>query len=111
MNYNYPSAIFRSIFAQNVQFFGRKYIFTIFGLELFKVKMKKNVNNNRNTFYLGQNTSKYCSQIIAVYAHANVFSLKFTQRITKLQTVSNQEVTLERLISMLWIAQKLYGVA
>ena len=35
--------------------------------------------------------------------------LKFTQRITIiLQTVSNQEVTLKILISMLWIAQKLY---
>ena len=34
--------------------------------------------------------------------------LKFTQGVTILQTVSNQEVTLERLISMLWIAQKLY---
>ena len=92
-------------------FMVEKYIFTIFGLELFKVKMKKNVNNNRNTLYLGQNTSKYCSQIIAVYVHANGFSLKFTQRVTKLQMVSNQEVTLERLISMLWIAQKLYGGA
>ena len=50
-----------------------KYIFTIFGLELNKVKMKKNVNNNRNTLYLGQNTSKYCSQIMVVYVHANGF--------------------------------------
>ena len=74
MNYNHPTAIFRSIFAQNVQISGRKiYIFTIFGLELFKVKMKNNVNNKRNTLYLGQNTSKYCSQIIVVYVHANGF--------------------------------------
>ena len=34
--------------------------------------------------------------------------LKFTQRVTILQTVSNQEVTLKRLISMMRIAQKLY---
>ena len=34
--------------------------------------------------------------------------LKFTQRVTILQTVSNQKVTLKKLISMLWIAQKLY---
>ena len=55
------------------KFLVEKYIFTIFGLELFKVKMKKNVNNIRTTIYLGQNTSKYCSQIIAVYVHANGF--------------------------------------
>ena len=36
-----------------------------------------------------------------------VFS-KFIQRVTALLTVSNQEVTLKRLISMLPIAQKLY---
>ena len=35
------------------------------------------------------------------------FFLKFTQRATVLQTVSKQEVTLKRLISMLRIAQKL----
>ena len=34
----------------------------------------KIVNNTRNTLYLGQNTSKYCSQIIVVYVHAHVFS-------------------------------------
>ena len=37
-----------------------------------------------------------------------VVSLKFIQRVTALLTVSNQEVTLERRISMLPIAQKLY---
>ena len=36
-----------------------------------------------------------------------VFS-KFIQRVTALLTVSNQEVTLKRLISMLRIARKLY---
>ena len=36
------------------------------------------------------------------------FILKFTQRVTILRTVSNQEVALKRLISMLPIAQKLY---
>ena len=73
MNYNYPTAIFRSIFAQNVQISGRKIYIYNFWSELFKVKMKKNVNNNRNTLYLGQNSSKYCSQINAVYVHANGF--------------------------------------
>ena len=34
--------------------------------------------------------------------------LKFTQRVAILQTVSNQEITKKRLMSMLRIAQKLY---
>ena len=34
--------------------------------------------------------------------------LKFTQRVTILQTVSNNEVTLKRLINMLQTDQKLY---
>ena len=37
-----------------------------------------------------------------------LFFLKFIQRVTILQMLSNQEVTLNRLISLLWIAQKLY---
>ena len=64
----------RSIFAQNVHISGRKYIFTFFACDLFKVKMKKkNVNNTRNTLYLGQTTSKYRSQISVVYVLANGF--------------------------------------
>ena len=62
----------------------------------------------RNLYTLGENTSKYCSWISVVHVYALFFFLKFTQRVTILQTVSNQEVTLKRLISMLWIAQKLY---
>ena len=46
INYNYPT--------------------TIFAYELFKVKLKI-VNNTRNTQYLVQNTSKYCSQTIVVH--------------------------------------------
>ena len=49
-----------------------KYLFTIFVYELFKV-ISKNVNNTRNVQYLGQNTSKYCSQIIVAHVHANGF--------------------------------------
>ena len=49
MNYNYPTAIFRSISTEMYKFLVEKYIFSIFAYELFKVKM--------------QNTSKYCSQI------------------------------------------------
>ena len=37
-----------------------------------------------------------------------LFFLKFTQRVTILQTESNQEVTIKRQICMLRIAQKLY---
>ena len=40
MNFNYPTTIFRSIFAQMYKFLVEKYIFTIFAYELFKVKMK-----------------------------------------------------------------------
>ena len=33
----------------------------------------KILNNTSNTKYLGQNTSKYCSQMIVVHVHANGF--------------------------------------
>ena len=52
-------------------------------------------------YIFGENTSKYCSRIIVGHIHANGFSLKFIQGVTALLTVSNQEVTLKRLISML----------
>ena len=57
------------------KFLVEKYIFTIFVYELFKVKLK-NVNNTRNTYILGQNTSKYRSPIIVVHVHATVFFSK-----------------------------------
>ena len=40
MNYNYPTTIFRSIFAQMYKFLVEKYMFTFFAYELFKVKIK-----------------------------------------------------------------------
>ena len=49
MNYNCPTIIFRSIFAQMYKFLVEKYVFTIFAYELFKVKIKI-VNNTRNTY-------------------------------------------------------------
>ena len=52
---------------------GRKIYINNFVCELFKVKMKKNVNNTRNTYILWQNTSKYRSQIIEVNVYANAF--------------------------------------
>ena len=42
------------------------------------------------------------------HVHSTVSFLQFFQRVTILQTVSNQEMTLERLKNILWIAQKLY---
>ena len=73
MNYNYPTTIFRSFFAQNLQISGRKIYIYNFCLWTFKGQNEKNVNNTRNTIYLGQNTFKYRSQIIEVYVHANGF--------------------------------------
>ena len=57
MNYDYPTTIFRGIFAQMYKTFGRK-------IYIYK-------------FYLGtlgQNTSEYCSQIIVVNVHTYGFS-------------------------------------
>ena len=72
MNYNEPLTIFNSIFAQMYKFLVKNYIFTFFAYELFKVKMK-NCKKYQRYIYLGQNTSKYCSQIIVVHFHANGF--------------------------------------
>ena len=54
------------------KFLVEKYKFSIFAYEFSKVKLKI-VNNTRNTKYLGQNTSKYCSRIIEGHVHANDF--------------------------------------
>ena len=72
MNYNYPTTIFRSIFAQMYKFLVEKYIFTIL-LMNFSRSNCTIVNNTRNAFDVGHNTSKYCSQIIVVHVHANGF--------------------------------------
>ena len=72
MIYNYPTTIFRRIFAQMYKILVEKYIFTNFAYERFKVKMKK-CKEYQKYIYLGQITSKYCSQIIVVHVHANEF--------------------------------------
>ena len=72
MNYNYPTTIYRSIFAQMSKFLVEKYAFTIFAYELVKVKMK-NCKLYQKYLYCGHNTSIYCSQIIVVHVHANGF--------------------------------------
>ena len=66
------------------------YIYFWYYLQKF---ISKNVNKYFSTrnVHSGENTSKYCSRIIVVYIYATVFFLKFTQRVTILQTVSNQE--------------------
>ena len=55
MNFNYPTTIYRSLFAQMYKFQVEKYIFTSFAYELFEVKMKI-VNNTRSKYKFG---SKY----------------------------------------------------
>ena len=102
MNYNDKTTLFRSSF---VQISGREIYFYIFFVWTFQGQNKEIVNNTRNTIYLGQNTSKYCN---CSSCSCKWSSLKFTQRVTILRTVSNQEVTLKRLITMLPIAQNLY---
>ena len=74
INYNDPTTIFRSIFAQKVRISGRKiYTYLQFLLVNFSRSKCKIVNNTRKTLYLGQNTSKYGSQVIVVYVHAHDF--------------------------------------
>ena len=70
INYNDPTKIFRSIFALKILV--EKYIFTIFVCNFSRSRCKV-VNNIRNTLCLGQNTSKYRSQIVIAYVHENGF--------------------------------------
>ena len=106
MNYNYLTTIFRSNLTQ-IYVFLVFFTFFHFNLETFISKICKYIFFYQNFVHLGENSSKYCSRIIVDHVHETVFS-EFTQRVTILQTVSNQEVTIKRLISMLRIVQKLY---
>ena len=54
------------------KFLVEKYKFTILRVN-FSMSKWKIVNNTRNTYILGQNTFKYCSQTIVLYVHANGF--------------------------------------
>ena len=107
MNYNYLTTIYRSILTQIYVFL---VLFTIFHFyhEKFISKNCKYIFFYQKFVHLGENTSIYCSWIIVVHVHATVFSKVLPACVTILQTVSNQEVTLKRLKSMLLIAQKLY---
>ena len=80
----------------NICISGIIFIFFYFALEKFISKNCKYIFFYQKFVHLGEYTSKYCSRIIVVHVHATVF-LKFTQRVTILQTVSNQEMTLKEL--------------
>ena len=103
MNHYYLTAIFRSILTQILCVSGIIYNFQ-FVLENVISKNCKYIFFYKIFVHLGENTSEYCSQIIVVHS-CNLFFLKFTQRVTILQMISNMEVTLKRLISMLRIDQ------
>ena len=87
MNYNYLTAIFRSILTQVYVFL---VLFTIFhfDLEKFISKNSKYIFFYQKFVHLGKYNSKYFSRMIVVHVHATVFFKK------------------KRLISMLRIAQK-----
>ena len=59
-------------FCPNVQIFGRKKYIYNFCLWTFQGQNEK-LYTRKNTYNLGQNTSKYCSQIIIDHVHANGF--------------------------------------
>ena len=57
--------------------------------------------------HFGENASKYCSRIIVVYVHPMVFS-KLHPACHNIANGIKPRSDPKRLISMLWIAQKLY---
>ena len=77
-----------------------------------KNSQAKNVNiyfSTRSLYILGKNTSIYCSPIIVVYVHATGFFKVHPACHNIVYCKRNQNKKyLERLISMLWISQKLY---
>ena len=75
MNYNYLTTILRSILTQIYVFL---LLFTIFhfDLEKFISKNCKYICFYQKFVHLGENTSKYCSWIIVVHAHATRFFSK-----------------------------------
>ena len=86
MNYNYLTAIFRSILTQILCISGIIYIFINLALKSLKAKIVNRYFSTRNLYTFGENTFKYCSQIIVVHVHATVcFFLKFTKHVNILQ--------------------------
>ena len=59
-------------------------------------------------YILGENTSKYCSQIIVVHVHSTVFFSKVHPMFHNIANGIKPGSDYKRLISMLQIAQRLY---
>ena len=74
MNYNYLTTISRSIFDPNICISGIIYISSFLTLKSLQAKIVNIYFSTRNLYILGENTSKYCSQIIVVNVHATFFS-------------------------------------
>ena len=79
MNYNYLTTIYRSILIQIYYVF--LVLFRIFHLDLEKFLSKncKYIFFYQKFVHLGENTSKYCRQIIVVHVHATVSFSKVHQ--------------------------------
>ena len=90
MNFNDLTTIYRNILTQLYVFL---VLFTIFhfDLEKFISKNCKYIVFNPKFVHLVENTSICCSRIIVVHVHATDFFLMFTQRVTILQMISNQD--------------------
>ena len=87
---------------------------------LFQFDLEKFISKNCNIYFSTRNLYIWAKILLNIVVRQLQFMfmfmylfffLKCTQRVSILQTVSNQEVTLKRLISMLPIAQKLYAGA
>ena len=61
-------------------------------MKIHKQKFKK-IFFYKKFVHFGKNTSIYYSRIIVVHVHEKVFPIKFTQHVTILQTLLNQEVS------------------
>ena len=92
MNYNYPTAMYESIFAQMYVFLVLFTIFAFYHEKSFKPKLQKNIflpeicifGPKYSHTLLSENCSSCSCKFI---------SLKFTQHATVTPTESNQEVT------------------
>ena len=71
-NYSYPTTIWVGILTQRYVFL---VLFTIFAFDLGKFISKnwKNILFYQKFVHLGENTSQYCSRIIAFHVYVNVF--------------------------------------
>ena len=84
-NYSYPTTIWVSILTK-IYVFLYYLQFCFWPWNIYKQKLEKYLLFYQKFVHLGENTFPYCSRIIAVHVYVNVFFLKFTQRVTILQT-------------------------